>query len=208
MTLKPSYHLLLYYWYIGMRSPRTIARKTGIALSTVTYNIKKLRQQRSLLHRGKNGRHSRITAEAARAIGKYIWSNCELTAGQIAMKLETEKALRCPSGLCRDIWEMPVIAMCCQSISLWWQRSTVSEDWSGPMLTQTTTGAKRYFLMKHASSCSATLCVFGRKIHRLRWNGFPKTDRRLWCGVQSVQTGRLGFACSRGSWMQSCILTF
>ena len=94
MTLKPSYHLLLYYWYSGMRSPRTIARKTGIALSTVTYNIKKLGQQGSLVHRGKNGRHSRITGEAARAIGQYIRSNCEVTAGQIAMKLETEKGIK------------------------------------------------------------------------------------------------------------------
>jgi transposase len=94
MTLKPNYHLLLYYWYIGMKSPRTITRKTDVALSTVTYNIKKLRQQGSLVHCGKNVRYSRITAEAARAIGQYIRSNCEVTAGQIAMKLETEKGIK------------------------------------------------------------------------------------------------------------------
>jgi transposase len=100
MTLKPNYHFLLYYWYIGMRSPRTIACKTDIALSTVIYNIKKLRQQESLVHRGKNGRHSRITAEATRAIGQYIRSNCEVTARQIVIKLETDKGIKV------SIWTM------------------------------------------------------------------------------------------------------
>ena len=52
-----SYHIsILSFWNRGIPSASLIHRETNISLSTIYYNIDKLKQTRSLKHRGENGR--------------------------------------------------------------------------------------------------------------------------------------------------------
>ena len=82
---------LLHFWHSGLRSPTEIARKCKLPVSTVAYNLKKLRSTHSLKHRGKNGRKRLVGTNASRTIGQMIRRNKEVTAFQIATRLEQEE---------------------------------------------------------------------------------------------------------------------
>ena len=82
---------LLHFWHSGLRSPTEIARKCKLPVSTVAYNLKKLRSTHSLKHRGKNGRKRLVGPNASRTIGQMIRRNKEVTAFQIATRFEQEE---------------------------------------------------------------------------------------------------------------------
>jgi transposase len=78
---------ILHYWNNGIRSAHFIHRETKISLSTVKYNIKKLKETKSLKHRAGNGRPPATSSSATRAIGQYIRRNNETTLKEIKEKL-------------------------------------------------------------------------------------------------------------------------
>ncbi|CAF4537108.1 unnamed protein product [Rotaria sp. Silwood2] len=63
---------------MGIRSARKIHGDTKIPLSTIIYQLKKLRTQGSLQHRAGNGRRRKIGAKASRALGQFIRRNNEV----------------------------------------------------------------------------------------------------------------------------------
>ena len=77
---------ILHYWSNGIRSAHFIHRQTKIPLSTVKYNIKKLKETNSLKHRGGNGRPRVINSAGSRAIDQYIRRNNETTLKEIKEK--------------------------------------------------------------------------------------------------------------------------
>ncbi|CAF1290143.1 unnamed protein product [Rotaria magnacalcarata] len=64
---------------MGVRSVKKIHRDTKIPLSTISYQLKKLRTQGSLQRRQGNGRKRKIDAKCARALGQFIRRNSEVT---------------------------------------------------------------------------------------------------------------------------------
>ena len=50
-SLKPHHISVLHYWNMRIRSARKIHRDTKISLSTISYQLKRLRTQDSLQHR-------------------------------------------------------------------------------------------------------------------------------------------------------------
>lgn len=54
--LKNHQNSILHYWNKGTRSASFVYRETNIPLSTIYYDIDKLKQTGSLKHRGGNGR--------------------------------------------------------------------------------------------------------------------------------------------------------
>src|SRR5271169_1149627 len=93
MSLKHYHISILHYWNNGVRSPRDIARKCNLPVSTVHYNLRKLATLGYLEHRGGNGRKCHITNFASRSIGQMIRHNNETTTKHIAMRLRNEKGL-------------------------------------------------------------------------------------------------------------------
>ena len=78
---------ILYYWSNGIRSARFIHRETKISLSTIKYNIKKLKETNSLKHRSGNGRPRVINSVGSRPIAQYIRRDNETTLKEIKEKL-------------------------------------------------------------------------------------------------------------------------
>ncbi|CAF1213410.1 unnamed protein product [Rotaria sordida] len=78
---------ILHYWNNGIRSAYFIHCETKIPLSTVKYNIKKLKETKSLKHRGGNGRPRAIRNAGRRAIAQYIRRDNETTLKEIKEKL-------------------------------------------------------------------------------------------------------------------------
>ena len=86
-NLSNSQISILHYWNNGIRSAKFIHSETKIPLSTVKYNIKKLREIKSLKHRGGNGRPSVISSTDSTAIAQYIRRDNETTLKEIKEKL-------------------------------------------------------------------------------------------------------------------------
>ena len=59
---------LLYFWNQGIHSPKELHKKTGIPLSTVKYNIKKIKETGNVLHKGGNGRSKKIGSAKRRRL--------------------------------------------------------------------------------------------------------------------------------------------
>ena len=70
-----------------IRSTHFIHRETKIPLSTVKYNIEKLKETNSLKHRGYNGCPRVISIVGSRAIDQYIHRDNETTLKEIKEKL-------------------------------------------------------------------------------------------------------------------------
>ena len=86
-TLTKTQISILHYWNTGIRSALIIHRKTKIPLSTIKYNLKKLRETKSLKHRGGNGRPRQISSFDNLAISQYIRRDNEITLKEIQEKL-------------------------------------------------------------------------------------------------------------------------
>ena len=72
-----------------MWSASLIHRETNIPLSTIYYNINKLKQTDSFKHRGKNGRPRVLSNKERKVIGQYIRYNNEITLKEIKENLST-----------------------------------------------------------------------------------------------------------------------
>jgi transposase len=88
-NLKNDHISVLYYWNKGIRSASLIHRETNIPLSTIYYNIDRLKQTGSLKHRGENGRPRVLGGKERKAIGQYIRYNNEITLREIKENLST-----------------------------------------------------------------------------------------------------------------------
>ncbi|CAF1461875.1 unnamed protein product [Rotaria sordida] len=71
----------------GIRSASLIHRETNIPLSTIYYNIDKLKQTGSLKHRDENRRPRVLGGKEKKAIGQYIRYNNEITLNEIKENL-------------------------------------------------------------------------------------------------------------------------
>ena len=85
--LSNAQTFILHYWSNGIWSDHFIHRQTKIPLSTVKYNIKKLKETNSLKHRGGNGRPRVINTADSRAIAQYIRRDNETTLKEVKEKL-------------------------------------------------------------------------------------------------------------------------
>ncbi|CAF4246428.1 unnamed protein product, partial [Rotaria sordida] len=71
----------------GIRSASLVHRETNIPLSTIYYNIDKLKQTDVLKHRGENGGPPVLGEKEKKAIGQYIRYNNKITLNEIKEKL-------------------------------------------------------------------------------------------------------------------------
>ena len=80
-------HVLLHYWNKGVRSVPKLHKLTKIPRSTIYYNVKKLKEKRTIKHKGGNGRPKKITPKISRTIGQYIRRDTSIPLKEIANKL-------------------------------------------------------------------------------------------------------------------------
>src|SRR4051794_20617588 len=79
--------ILLSLYFSGERSPKVIAKKTGLNKSTINFQLKKLKNNGNLKHRGGNGRQYAITSKMSNSIAQQIRYNSERTTTEIARNL-------------------------------------------------------------------------------------------------------------------------
>jgi len=80
---------ILHYWNNGERCARVIARECNIPISTVYYNLKKLKSQGNLDRKGRVTKSHLITPAFSVAIGQILRRNNETTTSQIVEKIQS-----------------------------------------------------------------------------------------------------------------------
>ena len=83
--------VILHFYNRGHRCAAEIARQTKIPVRTVRYNLAKTKKEGRVEHRRGNGRPRKIASEDSVAIGQWIRRNNEITAKEIAEKLQTDR---------------------------------------------------------------------------------------------------------------------
>lgn len=85
--------VILHFYNLGHRCAAEIARQTKIPVRTVRYNLAKTKKEGGVEHRRGNGRPRKIAGEDSVAIGQWIRRNNEITAKEIAEKLQSNRNL-------------------------------------------------------------------------------------------------------------------
>ena len=80
-------HGLLHYWNEGICSVPELIKLTKLPISTVRYNVEKLKRTGTLEHKGGNGRPKKITANTAKTIGQSVRRDTSMSLRSIAIKL-------------------------------------------------------------------------------------------------------------------------
>ena len=85
--LETHYQTILHFLNEGMCNTQEIYKLTNIPLSTIKYNIKKLKEMGTLAHRKRNGRKKKVTLNTARILGQFIRRNPTQSLRNLAVKL-------------------------------------------------------------------------------------------------------------------------
>ena len=78
---------ILHLWNNGITSAYEIYFKTGINMSTIYYNLKKLHSKGNNSRKSGSGHPKKITAHESKAIGQYLRHNPRLSSRTLAIKL-------------------------------------------------------------------------------------------------------------------------
>jgi len=87
-NLEAQRQTIKHYWLNVTHSPKEIQELTNIPLHTIERNIKKLKENGSVEHRGGNGRPMKVTQNMSRAIGQNLRQNNAISTRQLTTKIE------------------------------------------------------------------------------------------------------------------------
>ena len=142
-SMKTSRPAILHFWNNGQRSPAAIALITKTPLTTVKYNIMKIKQQGTIEDQPRKGRPRKITASNSKALDRCIRRNNEATSKELAQKLLHDRALNVPK------WTVQ-----CQLKRMNY-KSTL--PCGTPKLTQKQKHAPIQWTVQHNDNCSRTI---------------------------------------------------
>ena len=78
---------ILFYWNNRTHSPKEIHRLTGIPLSTINYNIRKIKKTGNVSHKKGNGRPKIAQQESLRVLKRHIRQNNSQSLRTLSRKL-------------------------------------------------------------------------------------------------------------------------
>ncbi len=182
-----KYHIsLLHYLNDGIRSARAIHRETKIPLTTVYYNINKLKQINSLIYRGRNGRPIVLCPIDKKAIGQYIRRNNEITVKEFK---ENYHQLIGHQYLYQQyvvILSKVAIEMFYQEVLICYHLNRNNDVFNGHNSTKIMILHMQYLQMKNHFNFSETLFVVGRNVQIMNQNEYRQIDKKSTFGVLLV----------------------
>ena len=88
---KRQLEVLQHFWHQGFHTAPELYKLTKIPISTIYYNIKKLKKNGTIKRKGGSGRVKKITPTAAKTILQYIHKEPSIPLKNIASKLKKNK---------------------------------------------------------------------------------------------------------------------
>ena len=95
---KTKRSTILHFWNNGERSGTTISHITKIPLSTVKYNIAKIKQQSRIEDRPQSDRSRKLTINDRKALSQWIRRNKEITKNSWQRSCFRIERWMCPNG--------------------------------------------------------------------------------------------------------------
>jgi transposase len=152
-------------------------------LSTISYQLKKLRNEGSLQHRAGNGRRRKINPKCSRALGQFISRNNEVTLNELAEKLRDQcKLTISTSTISRHLNRLeyknflplntPMLTQEHKERRVEWAKQHLNDNWKSTVFTD---------------ECSFQL--FRNTIRR--WSKNPKEEKKN--SEESTKSSCLGF---------------
>ncbi|CAF1253589.1 unnamed protein product [Rotaria magnacalcarata] len=132
---------------MGVRSVKKIHRDTKIPLSTISYQLKKLRTQGSLQRRQGNGRKRKIDAKCARALGQFIRRNSEVTT--ISRHLNRLEYANCLP------LNTPMLTEEHKERRVEWAKEHLNDDWKATIFTDESSFQLFRNTIRRWSKCAA-----------------------------------------------------
>jgi transposase len=135
-------------WDKGIRSAREIKRRTDIGLSTIYYNLKKLKETGGVAQKKGAGRPKKITSSVTRAISQFIRRTPTISVGKLVRRLE-DKGVRvgretvrrhlCAAGYKNSLpLATPMLTAAHKEKRLEWAREHLNDDWSRTLFSDET----------------------------------------------------------------------
>jgi len=81
---------ILHFWNQGVCSPKELHKITNIPLTTIKYNIRKIKKTGDVTHAGGNGRPKKIGPAKSRVLGRYVRKDSSITLRTLAIKLSKD----------------------------------------------------------------------------------------------------------------------
>jgi len=87
MVKKQQREVILHLWNEGVRCASEIQRRTNIGLSTIYYNLKKLKETGDVAQKPRTGRPKKITNNVSKVIGQQIRRNPIVSTNDLTLTL-------------------------------------------------------------------------------------------------------------------------
>jgi transposase len=127
-------------WSKGIRSAREIQWRTNIGLSTIYYNLKKLKETGNVVQRRGAGRPRKFNSSVIRAIGQFIRRIPTISVGELVSKL-SEKGIilrremvrkhLCANGYKNSLpLATPMLTEEHKEKRVKWAQEHIDDDWS------------------------------------------------------------------------------
>lgn len=139
---------ILYLWNNGITSANEIYSRTGINMSTIYYNLKKLNSKGNNSRKPGGGRPKKITSHASKAIGQYLRHNPRLSTRTLAIKLSNIDTKVSYSTISRHLarlgyknnlpLETPMLTTAHKEARITWARKHLYDNWKRTLFSDET----------------------------------------------------------------------
>src|SRR5581483_1076585 len=140
--------VILHLWNQGVRTARVIQLQTGIGLSTIYYNLKKLNETGSVAQKKGQGRPKKITSSASHTIVQCIRHNPKISIGDLVNKL-ADKGVKVGRETVRTYLHShgyknalplatPMLTATNKAKRVAWAQQHLNDDWSRTLFTDET----------------------------------------------------------------------
>lgn len=135
-------------WNSGIKKAAEIHRRTNIPRSTIYFNLKKLRNTGSTVHKKRSGRPKKITSENAKALGQYIRRNPAISSRKLASKLSLKGVGVSYSTVLRHLANLgydkkrpiatPMLTRSHKEKRIEWAQNHINDDWNRTVFSDET----------------------------------------------------------------------
>lgn len=139
---------ILHLWNNGITSAYEIYSKTGINMSTIYYNLKKLNSKGNNSRKSGSGRPKKITAHESKAIGQYLRHNPRLSSRTLAIKLSNINTKVSHSTILRHLANMgyknnlpletPMLTTAHKEARVIWAKKHLDDNWKKTLFSDET----------------------------------------------------------------------
>lgn len=139
---------ILHFWEQGVHSPKELHQLTNIPLSTIKYNVQKIKKTGNVLHKRGNGRPKKMGPAKSRKLKQYVHKDSSSSLRTLATKLSKDEEPISHMTVGRRLKELgyknalpigtPMLTTDHKAKRMEWARKHLNDDWQTTLFTDET----------------------------------------------------------------------